>query len=90
MMLLCPGTAQMPQDAQVTSSRTVAGHTETWRPAGVFVGLVVPTGSTQATGAMPNAASSSARSRESADRLMMKPASFAALMAVALCASCAS
>ena len=78
------GTAQMPQDAHVTSSRTVAGHTATKRPAGVLTGFLVPSGSRVATGPTPRSARASAWVNESADRLIVNPSWFAARITPAL------
>lgn len=75
---------QIPQRAQVTSSRTVAGHTLTWLPAGVVKCLVVPLGSTRTTGAMPRATSLSASTTLSAERFSVNPPALAAAMARAL------
>ena len=65
------GMAQMPRDAQVTLPRTAAGHTLTWGPAGVLVGLVWSIGSTTTTCPTPRAA----WLRSLADRLTANPGS---------------
>lgn len=81
MMALRLGLAQMPQVAQLTSSRTVTGHMAMNRLSLVTLGLVWSGGRIVTTGAIFRRESSSASVRVSAERLMVKYRALAWAMA---------
>lgn len=84
MMAFLVAFAQMPQFEHWTSSRCVAGQMATKFPAGVRKGFVVPLGTIVTTGPTPAATNSSARCKESADKLTTNPSAFALAIAAAL------